>query len=439
LNAIVARCFDRARLEARDAEAAVLNSRATGLLHGIPVAIKDLTETAGLTTTFGSLRFRDHVPVRDENVVAALRAQGAIVIGKSNTPEFGIGGNTTNRLHGATRNPFAPQLTCGGSSGGAAVALATGMVPLATGTDSGGSLRNPAAFCGVVGFRPTPGLVASERRPQGWSPMGVHGPMARTVGDASLLLQAMAGYESCDPISYADPARFDRLHGVRLDELNVGFSTDLSFAPVAGSVAALFRRRVDSLSPLFLSCEEASLPMDKAEEVSWILRCLYLLTGHAQRLDACPEELEPQLRENLLAAQRLSAAQIAWGLAEQTRIYRAFNSALSRFSVLICPAASVPPFPVEQMHPETIDGRPLAHYAQWMAITYGITLVGHPALVIPCGVDDSGLPFGIQLVGHPHQDRELLAIGLALEQAMAADPSLARPVPPQPPRAPHRA
>lgn len=433
LNAIVARCFDRARDEARDAEAAVVNSRAKGLLHGIPIVIKDLTETAGLTTTFGSPRFRDHVPSRDENIVATLRSQGAIVIGKSNTPEFGIGGNTTNRLHGATRNPFALHLTCGGSSGGAAVALAAGMVPLATGTDSGGSLRNPAAFCGVVGFRPTPGLVASERRAQGWSPMGVNGPMARTVGDASLLLQAMVGYESFDPISYADPGRFDQLERVQLGELAAGFSPDLGFAPIAGSVATQFRRRMDRLAPLFRSCEAARLPMSNAEEVSWILRCVYLLTSHAERLASYPEALEPQLRDNLLAARALTATQIAWALTEQTRIYREFASALNRYSVLICPAASVPPFPVEQMHPGAIDGRTLDHYAQWMAITYGVTLVGHPALVIPCGVDDSGLPFGIQLVGRPHRDRELLAIGQALEQALATDPSLARPVPPRPP------
>ncbi len=434
LNAIVSSCLDRARQEARAAEAATMRAQQTGLLHGIPVAIKDLTETAGLTTTFGSPRFRDHVPERDENVVAALRSQGAIVVGKTNTPEFGIGGNTTNRVYGATRNPFALQLTCGGSSGGAAVALATGMVPLATGTDSGGSLRNPASFCGVVGFRPTPGLVASERRPQGWSPMGVHGPMARSVGDAALMLQAMAGYDPRDPISYENPGGFERLDAVRLDGLTAGFSADLGFAPVAEAVAGLFHRRAERMAPLFGEWREADLPMRNAEEVSWILRCVYLLAGHAERLAGQPDELEPQLRENLRAAQGLTAAQIAWAMAEQTRIYRAFETAMRRYAVLVCPAAAVPPFPVDCMYPPAIDGRPLKHYAQWMAITYGITLVGHPALVIPCGVDDAGLPFGIQLVGRPHQDRSLLSIGLALEQAFAEDPLLARPVPPQMPK-----
>ena len=429
-NAIVAQCFDRAMLEARAAEAASGQSGANGLLHGIPLAIKDLTETEGLTTSFGSLRFRDFVPERDENVVAALRTQGGIVLGKTNTPEFGIGGNTTNRLHGATRNPFALQLTCGGSSGGAAVALATGMVPLATGTDSGGSLRNPAAFCGVVGLRPTPGLIASERRQQGWSPMGVYGPMARSVEDAGLLLQAMAGFDARDPISYADPARFDLLDAARLESLTAGFSTDLGFAPISRTVAQLFRRRIARIAPLFGDCVEADMPMRNAEEVSWILRCVYLLASHAERLATYPDELEPQLRENLLAAQRLTASRIAWALAEQTRIYRAFESALRRYEVLICPAASVQPFPVECMYPPSMDGRPLDHYAQWMAITYGITLVGHPALVIPCGIDDAGLPFGLQLVGRPHQDRRLLCIGLALERAFSGDAELARPVPP---------
>src|SRR5690606_1812066 len=429
LNAIVATSFERARHEARLAEEASTRSAPEGLLHGLPVAIKDLTETAGLRTTFGSPRFRDHVPEQDENVVAAIRAHGGIVLGKTNTPECGIGGNTNNRVYGPTRNPFAPDLTCGGSSGGSAVAVATGMVPLATGTDSGGSLRNPASFCGVVGFRPTPGLIASERRPQGWSPMGVRGPMARSAAAVGLLLQAMAGYASCDPISYADACRFDRLDPVRLEDLTVGLSVDLGFAPVAAKVADLFRRKVGRMAPLFRECIEAQLPMKTAERVSWILRCVYLLAGHAERLAGYPDELEPRLRDNLRAAQQLGASDIAWALAEQTRIYRAFEQAMRRFSILVCPAAAVPPFPVDCEYPSVIDGVLLNHYARWMAITYGITLVGHPSLVIPCGVDEAGLPFGIQLVARPHQDHLLLSVGQALERALARDPLLARPVP----------
>lgn len=429
LNAMVAECFDRARQEARMAQEQSLRSKALGLLHGLPVAIKDLTETSGLRTTFGSPRFRNHVPLEDENVVAAIRRSGGIVLGKTNTPEFGIGGNTTNRVYGATRNPFDPSLTPGGSSGGAAVALATGMVPLATGTDSGGSLRNPAAFCGVVGFRPTAGLVASERRAQGWSPMGVHGPMARCVADAALLLQAMAGHDPIDPISYPQMQRFDALDEVALDRLTVGVSVDLGFAPVDSSVAHTFRRKVARIAPLFRECRDIQLSLPTAERVSWILRCLYLLATHADKLANHADDLEPTLLENLRAARRLTMDEIAWAVAEQTRIYRAFEQALRGFSCLVCPAAAVPPFAVACPYPATINSVALDHYAQWMAITYGITLVGHPALVIPCGHDDAGLPFGIQLVARPHQDHVLLSTGHAIEQALARDPQLSRPIP----------
>ncbi len=431
-NAIVARCVDRARQEAKRAQAQLQlqGPQGLGLLHGIPIAIKDLTETAGLRTTFGSPRFRDHVPAKDESVVAAIRGCGGIVLAKTNTPEFGIGGNTTNRVYGATRNPFNPELTSGGSSGGAAVAVATGMVPLATGTDSGGSLRNPAAFCGVVGLRPTPGLIPSERRAQGWSPMGVHGPMARNVADAALLLQAMISHDTCDPLSYPQSRRFDQLDDVALDELTLGLSTDLGFAPVDAGVVRTFRDKLTLVAPLFKECRDLELSQPTAERASWILRCLYLLATHADKLASFGDELEPRLRENLHAARRLSMDDVAWAVAEQTRVYRAFEQSLRGCSVLVCPAAAVPPFPVDCLYPATINNAPLDHYAQWMAITYGITLVGHPALVIPCGRDDAGLPFGIQLVARPHQDHLLMRIGHAIESQLARDPRSARPTPP---------
>jgi Asp-tRNA(Asn)/Glu-tRNA(Gln) amidotransferase A subunit family amidase len=430
LNAIVADDFARAREAALALRVADSGGGTTALLHGLPVAIKDLTDTAGLRTTYGSPRFRDHVPAVDEGVVTTIRGHGGIVLGKTNTPEFGIGGNTVNRVYGATRNPFDPVLTCGGSSGGAAVAVATGMVPLATGTDSGGSLRNPAAFCGIVGFRPTPGLVPSERRANAWSPMGVHGPMARTVADAALLLQAMALHDVRDPIGYPQAHRFDALAPVRTGDLALGFCVDLGFAPVARSVEHVFRRKIGRMAPLFARCEPVDFAMDTAERVSWILRCLHVLVTHRQRLaSGGGEELEPNLRENLRAAQRLPADDIAWALAEQARLYRAFERSMGACDVLAVPAAAIPPFPVDSGPPASIDGVAFDHYAHWMAITYGITLVGHPSLVIPCGRDDAGMPFGIQLVARPHQDFHLLSAGHAIERAFARDEALARPIP----------
>ncbi|HWT29887.1 MAG TPA: amidase family protein, partial [Propylenella sp.] len=242
VNAMVALDLDRARNAARDAEAAVMRGDPLGALHGLPVAVKDLTPTAGLRTTFGSLFYKDHVPAEDDLTVVRLRAAGGIVIGKTNTPEFGAGANTINRVYGATVNPFDPKLSCAGSSGGSAVALATGMVPLATGSDMGGSLRTPASFCGVVGHRPSPGAVPSSTRRYGWTPLSVDGPMGRTVADAALLMAALVGATSLDPLSQdlrAGP--FLHLHAVDLSSLRVAFSADLGGMPVAGDTKEHFR------------------------------------------------------------------------------------------------------------------------------------------------------------------------------------------------------
>ncbi|MGI9500355.1 MAG: amidase, partial [Geminicoccaceae bacterium] len=231
VNAIVATCFDRAKAEAIRAEAAVIRGDELGTLHGLPIGIKDLALTKDLRTTYGSPQFADFVPEADERQVEAVRRAGAIVIGKTNTPEFGAGANTINPVYGATGNPFDPQKTCAGSSGGSAVALATGMVPLATGSDMGGSLRNPAAYCGIVGMRPSPGTVPDEQRQLGWSSLGVQGPMARSVDDMALLYQAMAAADARDPLAYPiDKAGLWPLEEAALGDLNVAVSDDLGFA-----------------------------------------------------------------------------------------------------------------------------------------------------------------------------------------------------------------
>ena len=250
VNAMVARDFDRARVMAKAADAAVARGDALPPLHGLPVGIKDLEPTAGLRTTFGSPLFRDHVPAKDGRLIAAMRAAGAIVVGKTNTPEFGAGANTRNAVYGATGNPFDPEKSCAGSSGGSAVALATGMVPLCLGSDTGGSLRNPAAFCGIVGFRPTPGLVPTERRPHGWSGLPVVGPMGRTVADTALLLSGMIGDDASDPLAttirgmtvrkgsdFYPPAAID------LSRLRVALTSDFGFAPTEKHIASVFAEK----------------------------------------------------------------------------------------------------------------------------------------------------------------------------------------------------
>lgn len=427
LNAIVAECFDRARKEAQAVGNRITRGETAGPLSGLPLAVKDLTATAGLATTFGSALYRNNVPESDDPVIAAARSAGAIVIGKTNTPEFGIGGTTSNRLHGTTRNPFDPSLTCGGSSGGSAVAVATGMSPLATGTDSGGSLRNPAAFCGVVGIRTTPGVLPSPSRRHAWSPMGVVGPMARSVADASLLLSAMARAERRDPMSFPiDIAAFDAVPPANLKRLRVAVSPDLGFARVANSVREDFATKMAKLAPNFGSCSPLDPKMESAERVCWILRCLYVLSTHQERSQQHSDALEEKLLGNLKAARALSASDIAWAHAEQARLCQQFSAIFDTFDVLITPAASVSPFPAELAYPASIDGVPLAHYAEWLGITYGVTLVGHPALAMPCGTDRQGLPFGIQLIGRRHGDLDLLSVGLGLEICTGNDAEVGR-------------
>ncbi len=430
LNALVATRFERARAEAEAAERAVMRGEALGPLHGLPVGIKDLSATAGLRTTYGSLLYEHNVPQADERVVAAIRAAGAVVFGKTNTPEFGAGANTRNRVFGATGNPFDPERTCGGSSGGSAVALATGMVPLATGSDFGGSLRTPAGFCGVVGFRPTPGTVPDETRPVGLTPLSVQGPMGRSVADAALLLSAMIDSDPRDPFACpAVPALARPPASVDPASLRVAVSEDLGCAPVDSQIRAVFRERVAGLAPLFASCERRDPELGPLHEVFEILRAVNFIAAHKERLDKHRDLLGPHVIENTERALKYSAADVAWAHVEQTRIYRRFLALMAEIDVLICPACAVSPFPHEQPYVAEINGQRMDTYVRWLAITYGITMTTHPVAVIPCGVDHKGLPFGIQVVGRMHGDAELLGVAHGLERAIAPRAALARPLP----------
>jgi Asp-tRNA(Asn)/Glu-tRNA(Gln) amidotransferase A subunit family amidase len=430
LNAVVATCLDRARDEARAAEAAVMDGAPLGPLHGLPIGIKDLNATGGLRTTYGSLLYRDNVPARDERVVAAVRAAGAIGLGKTNTPEFGAGANTTNKVYGATGNPFEPTLTCGGSSGGSAVALATGMVPLATGSDFGGSLRIPAGFCGVVGFRPTPGTVPNEIRPVGQSPLSVQGPMGRSVADAALLLSAMVADDARDPFSRPpDPALSRAPEPLDLSTLRVALSEDLGCAPVDNGIRAVFRARMAKLAPVFAACETRDPDLGRAHEVFEILRGVNFIAAHKERLERHRDLLGPNVVDNTERALGYSAADVAWAHVEQTKLYRRFLALFDEVDLLICPACSVSPFPHAQRYVAEINGQRMDTYMRWLAITYALTLTTSPVAVLPCGRDGRGLPFGIQIVGRVRSDAVLLGIARSLERVMAGDAELARPVP----------
>jgi Asp-tRNA(Asn)/Glu-tRNA(Gln) amidotransferase A subunit family amidase len=430
VNAVVTTCYERARAEARRAEAAVTRGDPLPPLHGLPVGIKDLDDTAGVRTTYGSLLYRDHVPERDSLVVAAIRAAGGIVVGKTNTPEFGAGGNTSNALFGPTRNPFALALTCGGSSGGSGVALATGMMPLCQGSDTGGSLRLPATFNGVVAHRPSPGVVPTEGRDLALTFYQSQGPMGRTVADASLLLAAMARRSRRDPMAWPlDPAQFERIEPVDLARLRVVVSEDLGCATVDRRVRETFRARVARFRSVFAACEERSPDFGTMIETFWRLRGEYMLARHAERIDRYGPEVNPNVRSNYQAALRMELRDVALAHREQLRLYQRFQDFLEGFDALLCPGVTVLPFPYDQLYPTEIDGRPMENYVHWAALTSSLTVVGHPVVAIPCGLDPQGTPFGIQVVGPMYGDRVALGIAHALEQLFETDPVLARPVP----------
>jgi amidase len=429
LNAFVATCWERAETEARAAEQAVMAGVALGPLHGLPIGIKDLALTEGLRTTFGSPQFADFLPDADERQVAAVRRAGAIVVGKTNTPEFGAGANTVNPVYGATGNPFDPDKTCAGSSGGSAVALAVGMVPLATGSDMGGSLRNPAAYCGVVGFRPSPGAVPHELRPIGWSPLAVQGPMGRTVADTALLFEAMAAFDPRDPLSY--PSDFGAgMEAIDLGSLRVAISQDLGFAPVDHGIRRVFRAALERIKGVFARADERDPPLDEsAHEAFEVTRAVSFLAAHGETWRTRPELLGPNIRANVEQGLAMSLEDVARAMRSHTLLYQRFLEFMADYDALICPAMAVAPFPHARLYVEEINGQPMRTYFHWLALAYGLTLSAHPVACIPCGRDHTGMPFGIQVCGRRSGDRRTLAIAAALERFLQDIPELARPVP----------
>jgi len=430
VNAVVATCYERARAEARAAEQAVVRGDDLPPLHGLPVGIKDVNETQGLVTTWGCAVFRDHVPARDDNIVAAVRRAGGIVVGKTNTPEFAAGANTVNGLYGATVNPFDTRLTCGGSSGGSAVAVATGMLPLAQGTDIGGSLRLPAAFTGVVGIRTSPGLVPYEDRPLAFTTFDIQGPIARTVADAALLLSALAAGPGADPMAFKhDAAALRDPPAVDLSTLRVAFSEDLGVAPVSRSVRESFRDRSGRFRSAFAAASDGHPDLSGALDMFWLLRGQYMLARFRDLIDRHGAALGANPYGNYQAALGMGVKDMAVAHAEQMRLFQALERFFLDVDVLICPCSTVPPFPVGQNWPTEVDGAPMANYMHWGAMTTTLSVTGHPVVALPCGRDAQGTPFGLQIVAPMHRDRFLLGVAHALEQLFQRDPVLARPRP----------
>jgi Asp-tRNA(Asn)/Glu-tRNA(Gln) amidotransferase A subunit family amidase len=436
VNAMVARDFDRAHLASKAADAAVARGDDLPLLHGLPIGIKDLQETEGLRTTHGSPVFRDHVPASDQGIVAAVRKAGAIVVGKTNTPEFGAGANTRNAVYGATGNPFDPARSCAGSSGGSAVALATGMVPICTGSDTGGSLRNPAAFCGIVGFRPTPGLVPNERRAHGWTNLSVLGPMARTVPDVCLLLSSMVGDDARDPLAttvhgrairraedFAVPARVD------LARLRVALTPDFGFAPTERHIAEVFADKTGLFRHVFALGEDTAPDCDGADEAFEVLRSIGFLSERLHLVRTRPQDVGPNVRANVEEGLRYTAADVARAQASQTALYRRWQTFFQDWDVILSPSITISPRPWRELYPAEIDGRPTRTYFHWLALAYAVTLPGHPAVSLPVGLDRDGMPFGLQIVGPRGGDAFVLSVAAELEAFLASDARTARPTP----------
>jgi len=420
VNAIVTLARESALGEARAATRAMSRRRELSALFGVPVVIKDLTVTEGIRTTYGSKIYAEHVPTEDALVVQRLKAAGAIVLGKTNTPEFGAGANTFNAVFGATRNPWNLALTCGGSSGGSAVALATGMGPIAHGTDLGGSLRIPAAFCGVVGFRTTPGLVPVYPRELAWDHFSVHGPMARTVADTALMLSVIAGPDDRSPISYAvDTRQF--VKAVRKPSVKgwrIAWTPDLAgLIPVDKEVASTAEQGARVFRSVGAVVENASPDFSETNDIVLSTRGLMMAALHGDKLAQWRDQMQQGLVWNIEQGLRLTPQEIGRGEKLRTALWHRVRIFFERYDLLVLPTVAVKPFPVEQPYPTEINGQPLANYTQWFFLTYAISLTGLPAISVPCGFTKDGLPVGLQIVGRRRQEAAVLAAAAAFERA----------------------
>tara|TARA_R110000751_G_scaffold91634_1_gene179695 strand:+ start:1761 stop:3308 length:1548 start_codon:yes stop_codon:yes gene_type:complete len=401
-----------------------------GPLDGLPIGVKDLQDTKGLLTTHGNILNRANIPDQDLPMVARLRNAGAIILAKTNVPELGAGGNSRNPVWGATGNPFNPNLIAGGSSGGSAAALAANLLPLCTGSDTGGSLRLPAALCGVVGYRPSVDVVAHPTRPLGWSGISVLGPMARNMDDLILMLRVCHGFDANDPLSSpADPARFDTLPAIELEDLRVGYSEDFGGAPVDQDIRACLRDRVETLRPYVKECQAVDLNLGQMDRTFDILRAESFVAAFGKALSETPESFGDHIARNVALGMEMTLADRAWAHKEQTIILRRFNALMHDFDVIILPTSPVSPFPWTQSHPSRIDAQEMDIYYRWLALTYRGSMAGGPSITLPCGRDSNNMPFGLQMLGATRADERLLAAAKTIEAHFAQNPLTARPQP----------
>ena len=418
VNAIVTLLPERAMQAAAAADEALAHGKAVGPLHGLPVAHKDLVETKGIRTTYGSPLFTDFVPEVDALIVERLHGAGAITIGKTNTPEFGAGSQTFNEVFGATHNPYDLTKTCGGSSGGAAVALACGMIPIADGSDMGGSLRNPANFCNVVGFRVSPGRVPSWPSALGWFSIPVKGPMARTVEDVALLLSAMAGPDARSPIAIAEPGeRFRQSLDRDFGGVKIAWSQDLASFPVDARVTAVIDGQRHVFADLGCIVEEAEPDFSDADEIFKVWRAWSFALSYGPLLEKHRDHFKETVIWNVEAGQRLTGPQLGQAEVKRTALYHRVREFMDTYEYLILPVSQVPPFDITQEYITEINGVQMETYIDWMKSCYFISTLGLPAISVPCGFTPEGLPVGVQIVGRHQDDFGVLQLARAFEKA----------------------
>ncbi|HZM59473.1 MAG TPA: amidase [Vicinamibacterales bacterium] len=416
VNAIVTLVAEQAMAAAAKADETIVRRGPLGVLHGLPAAHKDLVDTAGIRTTHGSPFYRDNVPTRDALIVTRMRAAGAITVGKTNTPEFGAGSQTFNTVFGATRNPYDLTKTCGGSSGGAAVTVAARMLPIADGSDTGGSLRNPPAFCNVVGLRPSPGRVPNES--SSWSPLSVSGPIARSVADVALFLSAIAGADRRSPLSIdEDPARFRAPLGKDFKGVRVAWWRGLGGIPFEPEI----RRVVDASRKVFeaLGCiiEEAEPDFSGVAEAFPLLRFVANHSRYSALIRQRPEWVKDTIKYEVEQAERARGEDISRALTRQAQMFEQSRLFFERYTYYILPVTQVEPFDVDTPYPTEIAGTAMSSYVDWMRSCWYVTFMSNPAISVPAGFSATGLPVGLQIVGRHRDEFSVLQLAHAFEQA----------------------
>jgi amidase len=419
VNAIVTRIPAEQALDLADAaDAALSQGKDIGPLHGLPIAHKDLVPTKDMRTTWGSPIYKDFVPDHDGLIVERLKKAGAITIGKTNTPEFGAGSQTFNPVFGETLNPYDTTKTCGGSSGGAAVSLACGMLPLADGSDMGGSLRNPANFCNIVGFRTSPGRVPLWPEMVAWFPISVEGPMARTVQDVALMLSSIAGPDPRSPIAIAEPGSlFTRPLERDFKNVRIAWSKDLGELPVDPRVTQVLESRRRVLTDLGCIVDETQPDFSDADEIFKVWRAWNFELQYSELLKNHRKLIKDTVIWNVEQGQKLTGPQIGRAEVKRTELYQRVRQFLETYEYLICPVNQVPPFDINQRWIEEINGVKMENYIDWMKSCYYITVTGLPAISVPCGFTPEGLPVGMQIVGRHNAEFSVLQLAYAFEQA----------------------